>query len=129
MGHTHHSIYADFGEKINMKGHSVRSRDSSVGIPTGYQLDSRSSILGRSKRFFSVLQSPQRLWGPLSLQSNGYRGLIPTGESDRDVNLIIHLNLVLKTRIVELYSTPPYVFMAWCLTKCAQDNITLQKLY
>jgi hypothetical protein len=37
-----------------------RSRDSSVGIATGYELDGRSSILGRSKRFFSFPHRPDR---------------------------------------------------------------------
>jgi hypothetical protein len=34
---------------------------------------------GRDKRFFSTPQSPGRLWGPLSLLSNGYRGALFPG--------------------------------------------------
>jgi hypothetical protein len=36
-------------------------------IVMGYGLDSRSSISGRNKRFFSPSQHPDRLWGPPSL--------------------------------------------------------------
>jgi hypothetical protein len=56
---------------------STRSRDSLVGIVTGYGLDSRCSIPGRGKRIFSTPQRTDRLWGPLSLLSNRYRGLFP----------------------------------------------------
>jgi hypothetical protein len=37
---------------------STRSRDSSVGIATGYWLDGQGSIPGRGKRFFSTPQRP-----------------------------------------------------------------------
>jgi hypothetical protein len=50
---------------------SCRSRDSSVGIPTGYGLDGWGSLPGRGKRFFSTPQSPDRLWGPPSLLPSG----------------------------------------------------------
>jgi hypothetical protein len=59
-----------------------------VGIATGlYGLEDRGSIPGRGKRFFSSPQRPDRLWGPSSLLSNGYRGLSP----------------VPRLRMVELY--------------------------
>jgi hypothetical protein len=38
--------------------------DSSVGIATGYGLESRVSIPGMSKRLFSSPQRPDRLWTP-----------------------------------------------------------------
>jgi hypothetical protein len=50
-----------------------------VGIAMGYGLDGRGSIPGRSKRFFSFPQCPDRLWGQPSLLSNGYWGLFPWG--------------------------------------------------
>jgi hypothetical protein len=51
------------------------SRGSAVGIAKGYVLDGRGSIPGRSKEISSTLQGPDRLWGPISLLSNRYRGL------------------------------------------------------
>jgi hypothetical protein len=59
-----------------------KSRDSSVGIatrlgagPLGFQ----GSIPGGGWEFFSSSQRPERLWGLLSLLSNGYQGLFPWG--------------------------------------------------
>jgi hypothetical protein len=53
------------------------SRDSSVGIATGYGLDDRMTGVGfpaGAGNFFSSTRIPDRLWGPPSLLSNGYRG-------------------------------------------------------
>jgi hypothetical protein len=54
------------------------SWDSSVGIVTGYGLDSPGLIPG-SARFFSSPQHPYQLWGSPSLLSNGYWGLLLQG--------------------------------------------------
>jgi hypothetical protein len=56
----------------------VVSRDSSLGIATGYELDDRGSIPGRGKIFlFSIAYRPAL--GPTGLLSNGYWGRFPWG--------------------------------------------------
>jgi hypothetical protein len=83
-------------------------RDSSVGIATRLRAG-RSGFLGFIScggwTFFSAPPRPLRLWGPPSLQSNGYR------------RLTIHLHLVPKSRMRgAIPPLPLYVFMAWCFT-------------
>jgi hypothetical protein len=55
------------------------SRDSVVGIATGYGLDDRrvGVRVPVGSRIFSCPRSQNWFWGPLSLLSNGYRGLFP----------------------------------------------------
>jgi hypothetical protein len=45
-----------------------------AGIAMGYGPDGRSSIPGRGKRFFSIPQRPELLWGPPSPVFSAYRG-------------------------------------------------------
>jgi hypothetical protein len=55
-----------------------KESDRSVGIETGYRLEGRGSIPCRRK-VFSSPQCSDGFLGPLSLLSNGYRGLFLLG--------------------------------------------------
>jgi hypothetical protein len=67
----------NFDELLN----TFRSRDSSVGIATGYGLDDRGVgvRVPVGSRIFSSTRRPDRLRGPPNLLSNGYPGLCPRG--------------------------------------------------
>jgi hypothetical protein len=54
---------------------------SSGSIVSDYGLDDRGSIPGRGRGIFFSPLHPDRLWGPPSLLSNGYRGSFPRGYS------------------------------------------------
>jgi hypothetical protein len=57
------------------------SRDSVVGIATGYRLDDRGirvRVLAGSRMFY-YSRRPDRLWCPPSLLCSGYRRLFPRG--------------------------------------------------
>jgi hypothetical protein len=57
-----------------------------------------------------ISPSPQRpycLWGPLGLLSSVYRGLLPRGQSGRDVRLTTLLCVIPRTRTVEVYLHSP----------------------
>jgi hypothetical protein len=58
-----------------MYHYALGSRDSVVGIATGYGLDERGVgvRVPVGSRIFSSPRRPDRLWGPPSFLSNGYR--------------------------------------------------------
>jgi hypothetical protein len=60
-----------------------KSRDSSVGIATGYGLDDQrfGVRVPMGARIFTSPCRPDRLGGPPSLLSNGYRSLYPRGKA------------------------------------------------
>jgi hypothetical protein len=83
----------------------LESRDSSVGIATGYGLDRRGSILDSGKRFlFSLLHSFQTDSGahPASY-SMRMGGSFPRVKRPGVVKLTTDLHRVPTSRIVELY--------------------------
>jgi hypothetical protein len=57
------------------------SWDSAVGLATGYGLDGRGVgvRVPVGSRIISSPRRPDRLWGPHSVLSNGYRELFPRG--------------------------------------------------
>jgi hypothetical protein len=61
--------------------HNSKSRDSAVGIATGYGLGDRGVRVRVpvESRIFSSPRRPDRLWVPSSLLSNGHRRLFPGG--------------------------------------------------
>jgi hypothetical protein len=79
--YTNSTGFVKQAKKLINPFHITRSRDSSVGIATGYGLDD-SGVGVRVplwSRIFSCPRRPDRLWGPLSLLYNGYRGLFLRG--------------------------------------------------
>jgi hypothetical protein len=85
------------------------SRDSTVGIATGYGLDDRGigvRVLVKS-RISSPPRRPDRFWGPPSLLPITYRGLFPGGLSVLGVKLTSHLHLYRGKESVDLYIHSP----------------------
>jgi hypothetical protein len=107
---------------------TLKNRDSSVGIATGYGLEDQGVGVRDpvGVRIFTSPSGPDRLWGPLHLLSNGYLGLFPRGLSVRGVKLTTHLQLVPMSRksgsIYPLPHTPSW--RSYYLVK-HRDNFTL----
>jgi hypothetical protein len=95
--------------------YSCRSRDSAVGITTGYGLDDRrvGVRVPVMSRTFSSQCHPDRIWGPSSLPFNGTGAFSPGGvkRAAREADHSPSTRAEIKKTLVYI-STPPYVFMA-----------------
>jgi hypothetical protein len=87
------------------------SRDSSVGIATGYGLDALG-LIPCNARFHSSPQPPHRIWGPPSLLSNVYLGIFSRIWNAGAWSWPLTFIWFRRQERWSYISTPPYVFMA-----------------
>jgi hypothetical protein len=82
---------------------SIMSRDSVKGTATGYGLDDQvvAVRVPVRARIFTSPCRPDRLCGSPKLLTNGYRELLPRGQSSQGVKLTTHLQLVPRSRKCE----------------------------
>jgi hypothetical protein len=93
------------------------SRDSVVGIAIGYGLDALGVGIRVpvGSRIFCSPFRPDCLWGPPNLLSNGFRGSFSgVNRPDREADRSPLASAEVKKMWIYT-STPPYVFMAYCL--------------
>jgi hypothetical protein len=74
-------------------------------------------------RFFSSPQRADRLWSPSRLSSNEHRRRFLWRSSGRGVKLTTHLQLISKSRMVELYLHSP-IRLHGVLLNCLTREIT-----
>jgi hypothetical protein len=116
--------------KSNFNNSTTFFWDTYVSIVMGYGLwpgwsRNQGLIPIRGKRFLSSSQHPDYLWDTPDL-SNGYQGLFSQGQSCRSLKLIIHLHIVPKLRMLELYLHSPLRFHGMIKHR---DNFTLKLYY
>jgi hypothetical protein len=95
------------------------SRDSSVGIVTGYGLDGPETNPGKGEIFCTC---PDRSWGPPNLLYNGYR-VFPGVKSGRGVTLTPHPFYCSGHERVELYLYSPYAPYGLCRTSVPVQSV------
>jgi hypothetical protein len=83
------------------------SCDSLVSIATGYGLDGRGSIPGRSKSFSSALMYPDLFREPPSLPQNGCQGDFPWAVKWPGHNADHSPSSTAEVKMVELYLHSP----------------------
>jgi hypothetical protein len=86
----------------------MESRDSIVGVKTGYELDDRGVGIPVpiGSRIFSSPHRPDRLWGLLNLLANGYRRLFPRGQNGRGVKLTTPTSAEVKKMWIYIFPFP-----------------------
>jgi hypothetical protein len=99
---------------LNAISNYTSSRDSAVGIATGYGLNDRGVRVPVSlgSRIFSSPRRLDRLWGPPNLLSNGYGGSFPgvkqpVSETDHSPPTSAEIK-----KMWIYTTTSPYAFMA-----------------
>jgi hypothetical protein len=81
-----------------------------------FELDGQDSIPGM-RRDFIYPQRPDRLWGPLSLLSNGFRGFFLGSKAAGSWSWPLTSVWCRGQEWRSYIFTPPYVSMLWCLIK------------
>jgi hypothetical protein len=87
-----------------------RSRNSSVSIVSDYGLDDRTieaRPLAEAKDFSCSRLIPDRLWGPPSLLSSGYRGFFLGGKAQSELDADHSTPLVPRSWMSRSYNTSP----------------------
>jgi hypothetical protein len=107
------NFYSSHGARWHT--HTCRSRDSVVGIVTGYRLDDRGFgvLVPVGLRIFSSPCRPDRLWDPPNLLSNGYRGALSPGVKRPRREADYSHPASVEVKKMWIYKpTPPYASMA-----------------
>jgi hypothetical protein len=105
--------------------HSSKSRNRSVSTVTTAMGWTPGVRFTTGARLFYVASRP-RLWPNPTSYPLGIGGF-SQGVERQGHELITHLYLLLRSRMAEYASTPPYVFMAWCFTH--SDNFVFYRSF
>jgi hypothetical protein len=109
-----------------MFANEIKSRDSAVGMATGYGLDDQGFGIRVPVEAKTVIpqRRPDRLWGPSSLISNGYKGE-GLSQGVKRLGREAHHSSPTSAEVKKTWiytSTPPYAFMTYCLISSAQGQ-------